>query len=185
MKIRNFEPHSLDWQIQQRNRQTLGALNLTHVGRTTLANSTPIADSAAAEAFDVNYTIERRLLEYGGATRIYAAGVLSTTTGATLAMELRIGGVAAATIGPVTLPDGLVNAAWVLEAMITCRAAGATGEVVVHATFRCDSATGSGGTAAPVTVDTGADQLIEVAAQWNNADAGNTAMLQTLVPEHL
>lgn len=185
MKIPNFDPHSDNPAMVQRGRQAIGAASFAQVGPINPASSTPIANSAAAAAFDVSYTIPRGLLENRGVARLYAGGVLGTNAGAQLTIRVKIGGVTVATLGPIALADGLVNSAWTANVMISCRQAGSAGSVLVHASGVFGGIAGSGGTAAPVAVDTTQDVLVELAAQWNTANAANTITLQTLVPEHL
>lgn len=170
----------------------MGAVNYTETLDVLIADGTQVSNTTTETIVCPDFSIPAYFMAPGKTLYVEASGVCSNvvTTPGTLTVRLRWGGVAG-TILCATAAQGLdttahTNAAWRMEAWITCRSAGATGTFLSYGTFECynllastaanllpalmGSAGAPGASAnAAVTVDTTAAKLLSLTAQFSVA----------------
>lgn len=170
----------------------MGAVNFTETLDVLVADGTQISNSTSETIVCPDFSIPAYFMQPGRTLYIDASGVASNvvTTPGTLTMRLRWGGVAG-TVLAATAAQGLdttahTNAAWRLEAWVTCRSAGASGTFLTYGTFELFSLLSSsaanllpalmGSAGAPgasanaaVTVDTTTAKLLSLTAQFSVA----------------
>lgn len=147
------------------------------------ASSAAVANTTSETNFDKSYSLPAHSLQPGTVLKIRAAGRYSDTGTPTLQLKLKAGSTTLFDLGAVTLASGVSNKRWAAEFVVVCRAAGASGSVMVtlqSAFIDTGAVSGPGST---VTLDSTAAQVIAVSAQWSAADAANTTILETLTIE--
>lgn len=146
------------------------------------ADSTAIANTAAETAFSLDHTIPAGFLTVGKVLKVHASGKLSDTGTPNLTYRLKIGSATLITLGPIALTGG-TDDPFRLTAILVCTATGATGSVAAHdiddtvAGVATDAPKGSG------TVDTTSANTLQITAEWDTADPGNTTTLELLMVE--
>jgi len=167
----------------------MGANNWVETLDSITSDGTQISNSTSETIICPDFSIPAYYMQPGRTLRIFATGVMSNvvTTPGTLTMRVRWGGVGG-TLLCATAAQGLdttarTNSAWLLEAWIVCRTAGATGTFMNGGIFMGNvlSSTASnllpalmGSAGAPlasanaaVTVDTTTAKLLSVTAQFS------------------
>lgn len=151
------------------------------------ADGTAVANTIAETIIFPDVTIPANFMQDGRAIRMRAFGKLSTTVTPTMTWAIRWGGVAGtllATTEAITMGSTVTNVNWALEAVIQCRANGATGSLFVMGELSVHTAVGTvlsnvfgvSGFDAPaaVTVDLTTDKALSLTADWSAASASNT-----------
>lgn len=170
----------------------MGAVNFTETLDALVADGAQVSNTTTETIVCPDYSLPAYFLQPGRTLYLCAFGVCSNvvTTPGTLTMRVRLGGVAG-TVLLATSAQGLdttahTNAAWWLEAWLTCRTAGATGTIMGGGVFCCYNLLAStpanllpaimGSAGAPgtnanaaVTVDTTAAKLLSLTAQFSVA----------------
>jgi hypothetical protein len=164
------------------------------------ASGTALANSAAATSLlpaQAKFTLWQNFFErVGQKIRILAAGQISTlaTTPGTLTLDVRFGSTVVVNGGAMTLnANAQVNVNWLLELEITCRAIGATANLIGQGRFQSHAVIGSaaptaGGAGAhllpyntaPVVgnnFDATAQQQVDLFGTWQTANAANSIQL--------
>jgi len=129
---------------------------------------------------------QRTLGQFGGnylvagkTIRVYASGFLSITGTPNLTFRLKLGGATVATSGAVA-NAAVTDTGWEFWGTITCRTTGVTGSVFAQGHLRYGTAGATNWkiiavlATAATTIDTTAQQAIDLTVQWGTADAGNT-----------
>lgn len=137
--------------------------------------------------FDTTYTIKANTLKAGSVIKIRYQGIATATNSTdTLTIKLYIGGLAGTALLTGTATDVADNDIFAGEFELIIRTAGGSGTMVGVGTHT--EVPAASGTAvqditeilASTTIDTTADQVIGVGADWSVADPGNSARLDFL-----
>ena len=94
---------------------------------TAYANSTTATSLIPAAA---KFTLPANFMQIGRELAFRASGRWSTTGTPTFIFEFRLGSVALMATAAVTLGSGITNIPWILEAELTCRAIGASANMM-------------------------------------------------------
>jgi hypothetical protein len=170
----------------------MGAVNFTESLDILTADGTQVSNSTSETIVCPDFSLPAYFWQPGRTIYVSASGVCSNvvTTPGTLTMRVRLGGVAG-TLILATAAQGLdttahTNAAWWMEAYLTCRSAGSSGTIIgsgIFAAYNLLSSTsanllpalmGSAGNPgasanAAVTVDTTSSKALSVTAQFSVA----------------
>lgn len=110
----------------------------------------------------------------GSVVRITMRGELSDTGTPDFTLRLKFGSTVIADVGPTAL-TGVSSVEWMLDALITCRAAGASGTFIGGGLFDYDDGTELAlDSDTDVTVDTTGELTLDVTWEWGTANASNT-----------
>lgn len=126
-------------------------------------------------------TIPANTLVAGKTIRIMLGGMFRWDGSSTLLFEVTFAGVQMA-ITPSIAPNSLAYHAWQMVFYITCRTAGASGTVYPSGIFFQSIGMGNEGfnySVAPITVDTTANQTLDVTAKWSATGANNSVLAET------
>lgn len=164
--------------IGQRNRGI--ALAVPYVAG---AASAAVTNTVTETLFDKNYTFPANTLEPEMVIKLKWQGIATATNATdTLAIRVRIGGLAGTLLFTHAATDVANNDVFSGEYELVIRTIGVTGTVVGFGTGKAVAA--AEGTAtykddilASTTIDTTAAQLVGVTAQWSVANAGNSCRL--------
>lgn len=147
---------------------------------TTIANSS--AETSAIPSGYGTKTIPGGVALAGTLFRLKGGGVFSTlvVNPGNLTVKIKLGSVAIATVVISNLLANATNNAFDFEGILVCRSAGASGSYVATGFITYDTGVLVRGTAAlnnagaATTIDTTADQTIDVSVQWATASTSNT-----------
>ena len=150
------------------------------------ADSTAIANTAAATNFSQTYNIKASTLSVGKTIRFSARALYSTTGSPTFRLRVLLGTTAILDTGTgQALQSGGTNCGMSIVGELTCRTGGATGTVVggMSVTNGSGVAGVNASTAAAVTVNTTADKALTLEWTWSAASASNTIKLVQFIVE--
>ena len=150
------------------------------------------SNSAAVTTFASQYTVPTAILNVvGRVIRVQASGTFNThTTGPTLRLEIRLGGVNMVDSGARTMAASIVTRRWFIEGNIVVWTTGVSGTVMPQG----DAGFYTAGTTllpadtavtATVTRDTTVDQLLTIVSTFGTANANNNIILRELIVEML
>jgi len=174
--------------------ETLISAQIDGTALNTSTTATSILPAAA------KYTLPANYFSIGKILRVTAQGRVSTTSSApTITFDIRFGAVIVFNGAAVTTVVSMTNKTWQLEALLTCRAIGAstTANLMGIGKWTSSAVVGStGGNAntamlpdsAPA-VGTGFDstvaQVVDLFATWSASSASNSVQLHTFTLESL
>lgn len=150
------------------------------------ADSTALASSAAEQNFSTNYTLSISMMFPGRIFKIIATGVYSTTGTPTLLFRVKFGTTNLVIFTARTGINNASNQSWMIEALIAVRSTGASGSVMASGKASINTSAGidtveSVVNNAATTVDTTANQTLQISAQWSAASASNTTTLKNMI----
>jgi hypothetical protein len=158
---------------------------------TSVPAGNTVANDVAATAFASSYTIAGGTLVAGDVVRVRAWGVYGTDAVApTLTLRVKAGSTVLVATSAVTMPSGVTNLGWMLDASLSIFTIGAGGTVDPQAIVSYSSAaTTTLAVHVPATstsaLDTTASNALTVEVEWGTADAQNTITLRQLAVEIL
>jgi len=165
-------------------------------------DGTALASSASATSIlpaAAKYTLPANFFSVGKVLRVTAQGRISNTATPTITLDIRLGAVIVFNGGTVATVSTLTNKTWQFEALLTCRAIGASttanlfGSGKLTSSIVVGSTGGNANTAmlpdnTPV-VGTGFDSTVsnqvDLFATWSASSASNTITLHSYVLEAL
>ena len=126
----------------------------------------------------------------GKTYRVSGCGVFSNTGTPTLTVKVKLGSTDVLSTGAITTVTGASNREFSFSGLITVKSLGGSGTVNGQGIFVETLATGVSlnypmTNASAVTVDTTANQTVNVTAQWSASSASNTITLTNFVLEEL
>jgi hypothetical protein len=125
-------------------------------------------------------TIGANVLVRGSRLEIRGRGHVSDTGTPTLTLRIYLGATEILDSGAITLPT-VSAAGFAFDIDVTCRTAGAGGEVVASGRISYDDGTAAFLVKTTVTsIDTTAAQVVDVTVEWGAASASNTLTAQEL-----
>ena len=149
------------------------------------ADSSTVTNTTTETTFDQSLTLDGNVLQVGDVLRITArVAIPSTNATDTLTLRVKVGTENVLTTAAVDVADNDIG---YLQALVTVRAAGASGSLAGTGVYVLDAA----GTAQTVTElaaaseDLSVDVVIGVSAEWSVASASNQCDLEQLVVELL
>lgn len=150
----------------------------------TVAASAPVTNTAAETAFDQIITILANALRVGSVIRIHAQGIATATNGTDeLVISLRVGGLDIIVTDSVDVAD---NDIFVIDMTLVVRTIGTGGTMVASGTQALgvpSTANPEIGSLASAALNTVTPTVIDVTAEWDNADAGNSVRLDILTAD--
>jgi hypothetical protein len=173
------------WLIADQNGLTSGLIYQTNAG-VTLANDTNETTLISATGSGT-LTLPANFFRVGKMYRLTAMGFISTTSTPTLNLRKKLGSTTLAATGAVTLGNNLANALLLIDLLLTCRSVGGSGTVIVSGMAGLGAAVANlyPTSGAPVTIDTGVSQAINLTGQWGTANASNTLTIPNLAISRL
>mgnify|MGYP001287929233 CR=1 FL=1 len=147
----------------------------------TVANT--VTETTLLGSGEGSLTLAANFFTAGKALRIHMRGQLGDTGTPTLNVKLKLGSTVIAETG-VTSLTGVTGVEWMLDILLTCRSAGASGSVIAGGLFDYDDGSEislSSGTAQ--SVDTTGSLVLDVTATWGTADEANTITCQEAIVE--
>lgn len=129
-------------------------------------------------------TIAANTLAVGDTLKLSARGIMSETGTPNINFRVKFGSTEIVSTGNITMSGAMTNDSWILDCEITVLSIGASGTVFgAGAVFLDDTSnvnglTNSSTPATAIVVDTTAAITINITAQWDTADAGNTITTQ-------
>jgi hypothetical protein len=153
----------------------------TATAATTVANT--VTETTLFGSGEGSLTLAADYFTAGRSLRIHMRGQLGTTGTPTINIKVKLGSTVIASMGATAL-TGVTDVEWMLDVLLTCRSAGASGSFIAGGLFDYDDGSEislSSGTA--VSVDTTASQTLDVTITWGTADASNTITTQEAIVE--
>lgn len=146
---------------------------------TTIAN-TSSETSAIPSGFGTKI-VPGGVCQSGSLFRLKGGGIFSTLlVPGNLTVKIKLGSTTIASVVISNLLASATNNAFDFEGIMICRSAGASGTFVATGFITYETGTLARGTAslnsvgATVTIDTTADQAVDVSVQWDTASTSNT-----------
>ncbi len=131
-------------------------------------------------------TIQKNSAAVGKTFRVKATGYYSNTGTPTLTLKLKAGSTVLVSTGAITTATSASNRVFNYEAIVTVYTIGASGTVLGQCDFADNASTiALTATTAAVTVDSTANQTLNVTAQWSASSASNTLTVTNLIVEEL
>lgn len=164
-----------------------------HAGvNVTVPAGNTVSNTASETNFASKVTITADSLAVGHVLRVTAYGTYSThaATAGTITLRLKAGSTTLASSDAVTNIVGLATRGWKLDAVVVVTAIGASGNVeangmLVLSTALSTSAVADMENTAAVTLDTTADQDVQLSVQMSVASSSNTVTLRALLVEKM
>lgn len=153
-----------------------GGVIFVQTNDVTVANTT--AETSILGTGDGSLTLAANMLHLARAIRIEVLGVGGTVGTPTLEIRVELGGVLICTSGAITMPSGLSNGYFELDAFFTVRAVGGAGSVQGGGRFEIASTFAGLPNASQSTIDTTVAQTLDVTVIWGTANASNTITTQ-------
>lgn len=157
-----------------------------------VAASAAHTNTTTEALFDKSYTVPANTLKPGDVLRVTYQGIATATNSTdTLTVKLYLGGLSGTAILTGTATDVANDNIFAGVATIVVRTIGATGTFVAmgyHTDVPAAAGTATIGITeivASTAIDTTADQVIGVGADWSVANAGNSCRLDILIVEKL
>lgn len=153
---------------------------------TNEAASSAITASSSEALFDKYYTIPANSLRPGQLIKVRFQGIATATNGSdTLTIKLKIGGLSGTALISMAAQDVADNDVFQGEYEIIIRTVGAAGTMIGCGTYKSVPAAEGTMTVkddilASTAIDTTADQVVGVTAQWSSTNAGNSCRLDFL-----
>ena len=151
------------------------------------ADSSAIASTASETNFSLNKTLSTSQFFPGRIFKLSASGVYSTTGTPTLVFKVKFGTTALITFTAKTGINNASNQSWRVDAVIIVRTTGATGTVLPYGTLFINTASGVDTVEtvvnSAVTVDTTANQTLQVSLTWGASSSSNTATMKAFLSE--
>lgn len=131
-------------------------------------------------------TIQKNSFSVGKTFKVKALGFYSTTGTPTITLKFKAGSTVLVNSGALATANNSSNAGFSFEALVTVYSLGASGTtygqgVCIQDNLAPQLATNT----STVTLDTTANQALNVTAQWSAASASNTITITNLVVEEL
>jgi len=124
-------------------------------------------------------TLPANIVKVGSSFRINMQGRISDTATPTLEFKIKLGGITVVSTGAITL-GAVSDDHWILIFTGVVRSVGTTGTLMGTGTFLTEQNDHFGLTvAAPITIDTTVDQVLDVTVTWGTANVSNTITSQT------
>lgn len=157
----------------------------TQAAAVTVANTTNETTVVSSTA-EGTLTIQKNSTSVGKTFRVKARGYYSNTGTPTLTVKLKAGSTVLLTSGAITTTTAASNRAFEFEGEVTVYSLGSSGTVRGQGSVSefGSAVTGIASTAA-VTVDTTANQTLNITVQWGTASASNTITITNVVVEEL
>lgn len=160
------------------------------VGDKTSGGSTTETSMVSASGSGSS-TISANFFKAGRGIRIRAWGYITTSgTPTTIRVRIKLGATTHLDTGAVSVPTGLSNEFWELEAVLICRAASASGTVMSESVFRyrdpgvSNSLIGiTAVNTAVVTVNTTVSQQVDITCTWGDSNITNSMVCTVLTIE--
>jgi hypothetical protein len=138
----------------------------------TVAETTMLDTGLGSKLLNPNFFLIGKVLKF--MLRGYYTTILTPTL--RFKFKLNPGGVI--DTGAVSLTTVPAVKAWMFSGFLTCRTTGGTGSIVIHGLANWSTATidtlGWDNSTGAVTLDTTAEQTMDITAQWGTANAVNT-----------
>lgn len=169
---------------------TTNSLNMGFSSSAATTTST-IANTTTETNFSQNYVISANTMTVGKTFRITARGVYSTIASAgSETAKVKLGSTVIATSGGFTGSNSKTNAGFMIMADFTVITIGASGTIECQGSFFNETTNGthqifSMENTAAITIDTTANQTLQISHQWGTADPGNTITLRLFTVEVL
>ncbi len=158
--------------------------DFTQAQAVTLANST--TETTLVGTGEGALTIQKNSLAVGKTFKISGKGFYSNTGTPSLTIKVKAGSTVLLTSGAITTTTGASNRGFSFEGVLTVYSLGSSGTLHGQGqVVEVGSATTAMVNTSAVTVDTTANQALNVTAQWGAASASNTITLTNLVLEEL
>lgn len=138
----------------------------------TVANS--VAETTVLGTSIGSKTILANVTKIGGRIKATVSGIISNTATPTLTLKLKLGSTVVLSTGAITTPSGLSNSLLLLKIDATFRTVGGSGTIIGQGFAILNGTIFPLTLTATVTIDTTANQEIDVTAQWGTASASNT-----------
>lgn len=150
----------------------------------TLANST--TETTLVGTGEGSLTIQKNSLAVGKTFKVVARGYYSNTGTPTLTIKLKAGSTVLLTSGAITTTTSASNRAFVFNGLVTVYSLGASGTVRGQGEVsELGSAVTGIASTSTVTVDSTANNTLNLTAQWGAASSSNTITITNLVVEEL
>jgi hypothetical protein len=156
-------------------------------------DSTAINNTAAITFFDKTYTLPASTLRAGSVLRVHAAGIHSTTGTPTIDFYIRIGGSTnyICQVMQMTCGNGISNLPWIAQGEIIARSVGNPGTLmqgygwasIVTAGTPTTSVKNNNIDMTALSINTTANQTVDVGIKWSSGSLSNTATMQTFYVE--
>lgn len=158
--------------------------DFTQYQAVTVANST--TETTVIGTGEGSLTFQKNSLAVGKTFKVTALGYYSNTSTPTLTVKLKAGSTVLLSSGAITTTASASNRAFKFEGIVTVYSLGASGTVRGGGKVEevGSATTGIAGTSA-VTVDTTANQTLNLTVQWGTANSSNTITITNLVVEEL
>ena len=165
------------------------------VGTSSPAVANTATETTLVPTVTGSVTLAANYFVAGKGIRLTCRGLLSTAAvPGTLRIRVRLGGIGGTVIYDTTAktPTGsLADTLWELSGVIVCRTTGGTGTVMGQSNFSHEGAAAGVVESWPmvntaaVTIDTTASQAVNIAAEWQTADADNSITLTDFILEQI
>lgn len=158
---------------------------LKHVLGNT-ADSSAISNTNSETNFSLNSTLSISQFFPGRIFKLSACGVYSTTGTPTLTFRVKFGSTNLVVFGAKTGISAASNQSWRIESSIVCRTTGASGTVMAYGSLFINTSANTDTVETVVnnsatTVDTTANQTLQVSLTWSAASTSNTATMKNFV----
>ncbi|HSX17673.1 MAG TPA: hypothetical protein VLH86_06265 [Patescibacteria group bacterium] len=175
----------------QLDRQT-SASGVIYTATATVNNQNTLSETSLIGAGVGSTTLAANALQPGKSIRIQLSGLLTTSTAPpTSVFKVKLGSTIICTTGSFTLPASMVNRQFTLQALITCRTAGASGTVLGEAQLQFMTAANGTPTVyemantGTTTIDTTAALAIDATHTWGTGASNSYTVSSKLATVEL
>jgi len=158
--------------------------DFTQYQAVTVANST--TETTVIGTGEGSLTFQKNSMAVGKTYKVTVKGFYSNTGTPTLTAKVKAGSTVLLSSGAITTTTGASNRGFSLDAILTVYSLGASGTIQGQGeVVELGSAHTAMVATSAVTVDTTANQALNVTVQWGTASASNTITITNVVVEEL